>query len=103
MTTEDSINLEDLDYDWQLSESISALEEFVKDFSIQNIGLTDEVLHSVCPESDEKLVKCFESYTNNQLDAFYSQCISYIEEIFPRGKTDLIEVLGKSGNQNIGI
>ena len=103
MTTEDSIDLEDLDYDWQLSESIRALEEFVKDFSIQDIGLTDEVLHSVCPESDEKLVQCFDSFTTKQLEIFYSQCISYIEEIFPRGKTDLIEVLGKSANQNDDI
>ena len=96
MTTEDSIDLEDLDYDWQLSESIKALEEFVKDFSIQDIGLTEEVLHSVCPEADETLIQCFDFYADNQLSIFYSKCLSYIEEIFPKGKTDLIEVLGKT-------
>ena len=96
MTTEDSIDLEDLDYDWQLSESISVLEKFVKDFSIQDIGLTDEVLHSVCPEADKKLVQCFDYHTNDQLNIFYSKCLSYIEEIFPKGKTDLIQVLGKN-------
>lgn len=96
MTTEDSIDLEDLDYDWQLSESIKALEEFVKDFSIQDIGLTEEVLHSVCPEADEALIQCFDFYADNQLNIFYSKCLSYIEEIFPKGKTDLIEVLGKT-------
>ena len=95
MTTEDSIDLEDLDYDWQLSEAIKALEKFMKEFSIQQIGLTDEVLHSVCPEADEKLVKCFDSYRKDQLSLFYMECISYIEEIFPKGKTDLIELLGK--------
>ena len=96
MTTEDSIDLEDLDYDWQLSESISALEEFVKKFSIQDIGLTDEVLHSVCPEADKKMVQCFDLHTNDQLNMFYNDCLSYIEEIFPKGKTDLFKVLGKN-------
>ena len=96
MTTEDSIDLEDLDYDWQLSEAIKDLEKFVQSFSVQDIGLTDEVLHLVCPEADEKLVKCFDSYTNDQIMLFYNQCLLYIEEIFPRGKTDLIEVLGKT-------
>ena len=96
MTTEDSIDLNDLDYDWQLSEAISTLENFMKAFSIQDIGLTDEVLHSVCPEADEKLVQCFDSYRNEQLKIFYNECILYIEEIFPRGKADLIELLGNT-------
>lgn len=103
MTTEDSIDLEDLDYDWQLSEAINDLEKFVKSFSVQDIGLTDEVLHSVCPEADEKLVKCFDSYTNDQLMLFYNQCLLYIEEIFPRGKTDLIEVLGKTAKSRVSF
>ena len=95
MTTEYSIDLEDLDYDWQLSEAINALEKFVKEFSIEDIGLTDDVLHSVCPEANEKLIRCFDSYKGDQLTLYYNACLSFIDEIFPRGKSDLIEVLGK--------
>lgn len=95
MTTEDSIDLEDLDYDWQLLEAKVALENFVKNFKIQDIGLSLDVLHLVCPEADEKLVNCFNSYTNDQLILYYNACLSYIDEIFPKGMNDLIEFLGK--------
>ena len=94
MTTEDSIDLIDLDYDWQLSEAMKELEKFVQDFSPQSIGLTKEVLDSVCPEATDKLVECFDSYADDQLVLFYQECLSFIEEIFPRGKSDLIEALG---------
>ena len=94
MTTEDSIDLVDLDYDWQLSEAIKELEKFVQDFAPQTIGLTQEVLDSVCPEANDELINCFDSYADHQLVLFYQECLSFIEEIFPRGKADLIEALG---------
>ena len=95
VTTEDSINLEDLDFDWQLSEATKELENFVKAFSPESIGLTDKVLHSVCPEANHELIECFDSYAEDQLLLFYNECLSFIDEIFPRGKGNLIEVLGK--------
>ena len=96
VTTEDSINLEDLDFDWQLSEATKELENFVKAFTPKSIGLTDKVLHSVCPEANHELIECFDSYAENQLLLFYNECLLFIDEIFPRGKGNLIEVLGKS-------
>ena len=95
MTTEDSINLEDLDFDWQLSEATKVLENFVKTFTPASIGLTDTVLHSVCPEANVELIECFDSYADDQLLIFYNECLLFIDEIFPRGKGNLIEVLGK--------
>ena len=95
VTTEDSINLEDLDFDWQLSEATKELENFVKSFTLQSIGLTDKFLHSVCPEANDQLIECFDSYTNDQLLLFYNECLLFIDEIFPKGKGNLIEILGK--------
>ena len=93
-TTEDVIDIGDLDYEWQLSEGSVKLEEYVKSFKLYKIGLNDDVKAKVCPEANLELYQCIESTTSDNVQAFYQDCLDYINEIFPRGADDLKQQLG---------
>ena len=74
-TTEDVIDIDDLDYEWQLSEASNKLHNFVKAFEPYKIGLTDSVLTEVCPEANIELFNCINSTTVINTDSFYSDCL----------------------------
>jgi len=93
-TTEDVIDIGDLDYEWQLTDASGRLENFVKSFELYKIGLTDDMLTKVCSESNIELYECIESTTDVHVQAFYEECLEYINEIFQKGSTDLQELLG---------
>ena len=93
-TTEDVIDIGDLDYEWQLSEASAKLEDYVKSFKLYKIGLNDDVLTKVCPEANIELYQCMESTTDQNVQDFYEECLNYINEIFQKGADDLKELLG---------
>ena len=93
-TTEDVIDIGDLDYEWQLSEAAGKLEDYVKSFKLYKIGLNDDVLTKVCPESNIELYQCIETTTYDNMQAYYVDCLDYINEIFQKGADDLKELLG---------
>ena len=93
-TTEDAIDIGDIDYEWQLTEASKKLESFVQKFALYQIGLTNDVAEKVCPESNIELYGCIESTIEEYVQLFYQDCIDYIVEIFPRGRTDLKTILG---------
>ena len=93
-TTEDVIDIGDLDYEWQLSEASAKLEDYVKSFKLYKIGLNDDVLAKVCPEANIELYQCMESTTDDNVQDFYEECLNYINEIFQKGADDLKELLG---------
>ena len=95
-TTEDVIDIGDLDYEWQLSEASRKLENYVKKFELYKIGLTDDVTAKVCPEANIELYECMESTTYDNVQAFYQECLDYIDEIFKKGADDLKQILGTS-------
>ena len=94
-TTEDVIDVGDLDYEWQLSEASKKLENFVQTFELYKIGLSDTVQNNVCPEATDQLFNCLQSQSIQEKDRFYQECIAYIDEIFKKGFQDLKTVLGK--------
>ena len=93
-TTEDVIDIGDLDYEWQLLEATEKLEDFVKFLKLYEIGLNDDVKSKVCPEANIELYECFESTTTDNLNVLYQECLDYIDEIFPKGANDLKKILG---------
>ena len=92
-TTEDVIDIGDLDYEWQLNEASKKLENFVKSFELYKIGLSEAVWLNVCPEVNIELFECIEGETQSNVDAFYHECIDYIDEIFKKGAEDLKQIL----------
>ena len=88
------IDIGDLDYEWQLSEASGKLETYVKSFKLYKIGLNDDVSTKVCPEANIELYECMESTTNDNVQAFYQDCLAYINEIFQKGADDLKKILG---------
>ena len=95
-TTEDVIDIGDLDYDWQLSEASEKLEKYVKSFKLYKIGLNDDVQSNVCPEANIELYECMNATTNDHVKAFYQDCLNYIDEIFEKGADTLKQILGTS-------
>ena len=93
-TTEDVIDIGDLDYEWQLSEASAKLEDYVKSFKLYKIGLNDDVLEKICPEANIELYQCMESTTDENVQDFYEECLNYINEIFQKGADDLKQLLG---------
>lgn len=71
------------------------LENFVKSFDAYKIGINDDITTKVCPETNIGLFHCIESTTNDNVQAFYEECLEYINDIFPKGTEDLKEKLGK--------
>ena len=95
-TTEDVIDIDDLDYEWQLSEASRKLEDYVKSFKLYKIGLNDDVTANVCPEANIELYECMETTTNDNVQAFYQECLDYINEIYEKGADDLKQMLSNS-------
>ena len=79
-----------------MSEASSKLEKYVKSFELHKIGLSDSVWLNVCPEAGDELFECINSTTSSNINEFYEDCLSYIEEIFPEGFDDMKELLGKN-------
>ena len=48
----------------------------------------------VCPEANIELYECMESTTYDNVQAFYQDCLDYIDEIFEKGTNDLKQLLG---------
>ena len=93
-TTEDVIDIGDLDYEWQLLESSRKLEESLTSFQLSKIGLNDDVSTKVCAEANMELYKCIESTTDYNVQDFYQECLDYINDIFPKGADELKQILG---------
>lgn len=66
----------------------------MKSFKLYKIGLNDDVKTKVCPEANFELYQCIESTTNDNVEAFYQECLDYINDIFPKGSDDLKQLLG---------
>ena len=66
----------------------------MKSFKLYKIGLNDDVTTDVCPEANIELYECMESTTNDNVQAFYQECLDYIDEIFEKGTNDLKQLLG---------
>ena len=77
-TSEDVIDIGDLDYEWQISGAIDKLENFVKSFKLFKIGLNDDISTKVCPEANLELYECIQSTTNDNVEAFYEECLAYM-------------------------
>ena len=92
-TTEDIIDINQLDYEWLLEEAKKELGTFVQTFDIDDQGLTIETLTKVCPESDSTLVNGMENQVNTEKNKFHVQCLNQIDKIFPAGKEDLVKYL----------
>lgn len=95
MTTEDVIDINQLDYEWLLKDAKEDLRQFVSEFNLNSVGLSDEILSSMCPESDSKLRNCMDNQVNEAVQEFYHICVEKIDEIFPAGRVDLLSYLGK--------
>ena len=93
-TTEDVIDIGDLDYEWQLDDASEKLEKFVKSFKLYKIGLNDDVTSNVCSEANLELYQCIESESHGNVEEFYLECLQYINDIFQKGSQDLITRLG---------
>ena len=88
-TSEDVIDINQLDYEWQLKEAMHELENFVRKFNMTETGLNNEILSGVCPEADVDLMDCISREVNNYNEEFYLLCQNQILLIFPKGKEDL--------------
>ena len=89
------INIDDFNYAWQLEEASKKLEDYVKSFETQKIGLTDALAMNVCPEAEIELRICIEREAALATENFHGNCLDLIDEIFPEGKQDLTHLLGK--------
>ena len=76
--TNDVFDIGELDDKWQFTDAIEKLENFVKSFELNQIGLTDDVAIKVCPEANIELHECMKSTTNANLEAFYQECLAFI-------------------------
>ena len=94
-TTEDVIDIGDLDYEWQLTQASEKLKDYVTTFQLYKIGLNDDVSSNVCPEANIELYECMKATSSDNVQAFYEECLNYIDEIFPKGHQDLKSLLGK--------
>ena len=94
-TTEDVIDIGVLDYEWQLTQASEKLEDYVETFKLYKIGLNDDVSSNVCPEANIELYECIKATTDDNVQAFYEDCLKYIDEIFQKGHLDLKSLLGK--------
>ena len=88
------IQIDDLEYQSKLAAAATALMEFVSSFDLTQIGLTDLFKSSVCPQSDEKLLVCLNDSANDKVMEFYEECIRFIDNILPKGKEELTNLLG---------
>ena len=92
-TTEDIIDINQLDYEWLLKEAKEELDEFVRQYDLVETGLTSEVLSSVCPEADSDLYNCIKEQNDLSVQDFYEKSLLEINQIFPKGEKDLIVYL----------
>ena len=70
-TTEDIINIDDLEFESLLVEAAANLTVFVSAFELDQIDLTNEFQTSVCPQSTERLYKCIDHKAQEEVDLFY--------------------------------
>ena len=73
----------------------SNLTLYVQQFSPSVIGLSQNFLNAVCPESDEELIDCLESSADEQIKDVYDHILSYITNLCPNSYDSLKELLGK--------
>ena len=95
MTTEDVINIEELNYEYLLSSAKEGLLEFVRSYNLEDYGMNNDALFNVCPESDTRLQNCFDKSTKLSADNFYVLCINEAQRLFPPGYNDLVAYLGQ--------
>ena len=50
MTTEDIIDIGNLNYDWLLKDAKEDLTDFVNQFNLDKVGLTETSMKNLCPE-----------------------------------------------------
>lgn len=95
LTTEDIIDLDDINYDWLLHDAKIQLEQLVSSFKITSVGLSSDVLTSVCPQSDDRLKTCFKHSVELEIERQRELWLEEIINIFPKGYDDLVAFLGK--------
>ena len=94
MTTEDVIDINQLDYEWLLRNAMDELLLFVQKFNISGIGLTESAMDIICVEADNDLQMCMKTHAEHYVSVFYTECIAEIDKIFSKGHDDLVEYLG---------
>ena len=94
-TTEEIVDINQLDYDWLLKEAKLELSLFVSQFNMTDIGLTTQVTTDVCPEADNQLQNCIQKTAKDLVNVFYDECVSEAQRLFPKGEKDLIKYLNE--------
>ena len=95
MTTEDVIDINQLNYEWLLKDAKEELHKFVQTFKLEHHGMTEAVLSNVCPQADTRLQTCFDGEIEATNKTFYIKCTEEAYRLFAPGYTDLIAYLGK--------
>ena len=67
---------------------------FVKSFELYQIGLNEDISTKVCPEANLELYECISSTTDQNIQAFYDECLKFINDEFEKGSPDLKKILG---------
>jgi len=92
-TTEDIINIEDLEYESLLTKAAANLTYFVSEFSNEKIDLSENFKSAVCPQASRGLYKCLKEDAEREVQSFYRECLDYITKIFPKGEETLKALL----------
>jgi hypothetical protein len=90
------IDINALDYEWQLIEAKKKLQKYVQNFKLSDIGLTNDLMVDFCPEAEPELVDCVQEQATLKTSQFHEEAVSYIDLIFPRGTDDMIIYLGEN-------
>ena len=98
MTTEDVIDINQLNYEWLLKDAKEELHKFVQTFKLEEHGMTEAVQTNVCPQADGRLKTCFDQQIEAANKTFYIRCTEEAYRLFAPGYADLIMYLGKFNN-----
>ena len=70
-TTEDIINIEDLEYESLLTKAAANLTYFVSEFSNEQIDLSENFKSAVCPQASRGLYRCLKEDAEKEVQSFY--------------------------------
>ena len=87
------INIDELEY--CILYGSSNLTLYAQEYNPSVIGLSQNFLDAVCPESDEALINCIETSADDHIKDVYDHILSYITNLCPNSYDSLKELLGK--------
>ena len=93
LTTEDIIDVNQVEYSWLLREAQIKLTEEILQFDTQVTGLTETVLNEVCAETNDKLFKCIKTAVQDVEKEYLNKYLERSKELFPRGQDELSEYI----------